>query len=241
LTLALKGDRKAQGNWGEIILEDILQRAGLVQGQHFRVQEGVKSDDGQSRVIPDVVVDLPNDRHIVVDSKFTLPDYRAFANAQDDTQRAAALDRHLVAIRAHMKGLCDKEYQKLHGLNSLDFVVMFIPLEPAFMLAVTNDCDLFYDAWNKNVLLVSPSTLLFVIRTIAYLWRQEDLRRNAKDISRRGAGRSVDGDFEFSGPTVGGSSPSARVFQFFSLSTGCGETTHPAVQQRRRMSSPAPL
>ncbi|MFH1097224.1 MAG: DNA recombination protein RmuC [Candidatus Desantisbacteria bacterium] len=186
LTLALKGDRKAQGNWGEIILDDVLEKAGLVAGQHYERQGSIKSEDGQSHVIPDVVIHLPGDRHLVIDSKMTLPDYRAFASAEAEEERNAALKRHLSSIRTHIKGLSEKNYQLLYGLNSLDFVVMFIPLEPAFMLAVTNDCELFQQSWDKNVLLVSPSTLLFVVRTVAYLWRQEDLSRNAKDISSRG-------------------------------------------------------
>ncbi|MFH1860167.1 MAG: DNA recombination protein RmuC [bacterium] len=187
LTLALKGDRKAQGNWGEIILDDVLEKAGLCAGQHYERQGSVKSEDGQSHVIPDVVIHLPGDRHLVVDSKMTLPDYRAFASAENEDERVAALKRHQTSIRNHIKVLSEKNYQSLYGLKSLDFVVMFIPLEPAFMLAVTNDCELFQQAWDKNVLLVSPSTLLFVVRTVAYLWRQEDLSRNAKEISNRGA------------------------------------------------------
>jgi len=186
LTLALKGDRKAQGNWGEIILDDVLEKAGLLAGQHYERQGSIKSEDGQSHVIPDVVIHLPGDRHLVVDSKMTLPDYRAFASAAAEEERNSALKRHLSSIRTHIKGLSEKNYQLLYGLNSLDFVVMFIPLEPAFMIAVTNDCDLFQQAWDKNVLLVSPSTLLFVVRTVAYLWRQEGLSRNAKEISLRG-------------------------------------------------------
>jgi DNA recombination protein RmuC len=180
-------NRKAQGNWGEIILDDVLEKAGLLRGQHYERQSSVKSEDGQTHVIPDVVIKLPGDRHLVVDSKFTLPDYRAFTSAENDEYRTAALKRHLVAIRSHIKGLSEKNYQSLYGLKSLDFVVMFIPLEPAFMLAVTNDSELFQQAWEKNVLLVSPSTLLFVVRTVAYLWRQEGLSRNAKEISNRGA------------------------------------------------------
>lgn len=187
LTLALKGDRKTQGNWGEIILDDVLEKAGLRAGQHYERQGSIKSEDGQSHVIPDVVLHLPGDRHLVIDSKMTLPDYRAFASADDEEERVAALKRHLTSIRTHIKGLSEKNYQSLYGLKSLDFVVMFIPLEPAFMIAVTNDRELFQQAWDKNVLLVSPSTLLFVVRTVAYLWRQEDLSRNAKDISNRGA------------------------------------------------------
>lgn len=187
LTLALKGDRKTQGNWGEIILDDVLEKAGLLRGQHYERQGSITSEDGQAHVIPDVVVHLPGDRHLVVDSKMTMPDYRAFASAENEDERAAALKRHLTSVRTHIKGLSEKNYQTLYGLKSLDFVVMFVPLEPAFMLAVTNDRELFQQAWDKNVLLVSPSTLLFVVRTVAYLWRQEGLSRNAKDIANRGA------------------------------------------------------
>ncbi|MCC2658563.1 MAG: recombinase RmuC [Panacagrimonas sp.] len=185
LTLALKGDRKAQGNFGEIILDDVLEKAGLLRDQHYVRQGGVV--DGQGTSIPDVVIRLPGERFLVIDSKMTLPDYRAFAEADNDVERAAALKRHLTSIRGHIKGLSEKQYQTLYDLKSLDFVVMFVPLEPAFTVAVTNDSELFQHAWEKNVLLVCPSTLLFVVRTVANLWRQEDLSRNAKDISAQGA------------------------------------------------------
>lgn len=187
LAMAIRGDRKAQGNWGEIILEDVLEKAGLARGQHYDRQSSIKSDDGLTHVIPDVVIKLPLERHIVVDSKLTLPDYRAYADATEEDDRSAALKRHLLFIRNHIKGLSEKNYQSLYGLKSLDFVVMFVPLEPAFMLAVTNDRELFQFAWERNILLVSPSTLLFVVRTVAHLWRQEGLSRNAKEISNRGA------------------------------------------------------
>jgi DNA recombination protein RmuC len=147
----------------------------------------MRAEDGTSIVIPDVVIRLPGERQIVVDSKFTLPDYRTFAEADADDTRAAALKRHLTAIRNHINGLSEKKYQTLYELQTLDFVVMFIPLEPAFMIAVTNDAELFSHAWSKNVLLVSPSTLLFVVRTIAHLWRQDALSRNAREISKKGA------------------------------------------------------
>ena len=187
LTLALRGDRKALGNWGEIILDDVLEKAGLVDGQHYIRQGSIKDAEGKSHVIPDVVINLPGNRHLVIDSKMTLPDYRAFADAATDREREDALKRHLLSIRNHIKGLSEKNYHSLYGLQSMDFVVMFMPLEPAFLLAITHDPELFQQAWEKNVLIVSPSTLLFVIRTVAHLWRQEDLGKNAQEISRRGA------------------------------------------------------
>lgn len=186
LALALKGDRKAQGNWGEIMLDRALEMAGLVEGVHYDRQGGMKSEDGKVQIL-DVVIHLPGDRHIVVDSKMTLPDYRAFTSTDNEEQSAAALRRHIAAVRAHINGLSAKNYQALYGLSSLDCVVMFIPLEPAFMLAVTHDAELLHDAWSKNVMLVSPTTLLFVIRAVANFWRQEDLSRNAQEISKRGA------------------------------------------------------
>ena len=186
LTRALKGSNKTQGNWGELILERVLETAGLRKGEEFDVQESHTTSDGK-RLQPDVVLHLPEDRHLVIDAKATLVAYEDYANAEDDKHREAALKRHLEAVRTHIKGLSEKNYQDLYGLKSLDFVLMFIPIEPAFMLAVTHDRDLFMDAWNKNVLLVSPSTLLFVVRTVASLWRQEAQNRNAQDIAKRGA------------------------------------------------------
>ena len=186
LTRALKGSNKTQGNWGELILERVLETAGLRKGEEFDVQESHTTGDGK-RLQPDVMLHLPEDRHLVIDAKATLVAYEDYANAEDDKHREAALKRHLDAVRAHIKGLSEKNYQDLYGLKSLDFVLMFIPIEPAFMLAVTHDRELFMDAWNKNVLLVSPSTLLFVVRTVASLWRQEAQNRNAQDIAKRGA------------------------------------------------------
>ena len=186
LTRALKGSNKTQGTWGELILERVLETAGLRKGEEFDVQESHTTGDGK-RLQPDVVLHLPEDRHLVIDAKATLVAYEDYANAEDDKHREAALKRHLDAVRAHIKGLSEKNYQDLYGLKSLDFVLMFIPIEPAFMLAVTHDRELFMDAWNKNVLLVSPSTLLFVVRTVASLWRQEAQNRNAQDIAKRGA------------------------------------------------------
>lgn len=186
LTRALKGQAKAQGNWGEMILERVLTSSGLRKGHEYDVQENHVRDD-QSRAQPDVVIHLPEDRHLIVDAKVSIVAYDDYANAETDVQRENALKRHKESIRSHVKGLSDKNYQKLYGLKSLDFVLMFVPIEPAFMLAISNDNELWDDAWKKNVLLVSPSTLLFVLRTVAHLWRQEQQNKNAQDIAERGA------------------------------------------------------
>jgi DNA recombination protein RmuC len=186
LTSALKGQAKVQGNWGELILERVLEASGLRKGHEYDVQESHTRADG-SRAQPDVVVHLPEDRHLIVDAKVSLTAYEEYANAETDHQRDAAMKRHLDSVRTHIKELSEKNYQQLYALKSLDFVLMFIPVEPAFMLAISHDSDLWQDAWKKNVLLVSPSTLLFVVRTVAHLWRQEQQNRNAQDIASRGA------------------------------------------------------
>lgn len=186
LTSALKGQAKAQGNWGELILERVLEASGLRKGHEYHVQESHIRADG-SRAQPDVVVHLPEERHLIVDAKVSLTAYEEHVNAETDHQREVAVKRHLESVRAHIKELSEKNYQQLYGLQSLDFVLMFIPVEPAFMLAISYDSDLWQDAWKKNVLLVSPSTLLFVVRTVAHLWRQEQQNRNAQEIASRGA------------------------------------------------------
>jgi DNA recombination protein RmuC len=186
LTSALKGQAKTQGNWGEFILERVLETSGLRKGHEYDVQESHKRDDG-SRAQPDVVVHMPEDRHLIVDAKVSLKAYEEYANAETDHQRDSAMKRHLDSVRGHIKELSEKNYQQLYGLKSLDFVLMFIPVEPAFMLAIAHDSELWQDAWKKNVLLVSPSTLLFVLRTVAHLWRQEQQNRNAQEIANRGA------------------------------------------------------
>ncbi len=185
LTTALKGSSKTQGAWGELILERVLESAGLRKGEEYDVQESHGTEDGERR--PDVTVHLPEDRHLIIDSKVSLTAYEEYASAEDDEQRARALKRHLESVRQHMRGLSEKRYQDLYGLRSLDFVLMFVPVEPAFMLAVTQDRNLFMDGWQRNVLMVSPSTLLFVVRTVAHLWRQEAQNRNAQEIAKRGA------------------------------------------------------
>jgi DNA recombination protein RmuC len=185
LTSALKGQAKAQGNWGELILERVLEASGLRKGHEYIVQESHIREGG--RVQPDVVVHLPENRHLVIDAKVSLVAYEAHANAEADAQRDLAAKRHLESVRAHIRELAEKNYQQLHGVRPIDFVLMFIPVEPAFMLAISHDGELWQDAWKRNVLLVSPSTLLFVVRTVAHLWRQEQQSRNAQEIASRGA------------------------------------------------------
>lgn len=186
LTRALKGEAKTQGNWGELVLERVLEASGLRKGHEYVVQDSQVREDG-SRAQPDVVIYLPEERRLVVDAKVSLVAYEQHISAESDEDRALSVRRHLDSVRAHIKGLSDKKYQALYGLQSLDFVLMFVPVEPAFMMAVTHDSNLFMEAWDRNVLLVSPSTLLFVVRTVAHLWRQEAQSRNAQDIAKRGA------------------------------------------------------
>lgn len=186
LTVALKGQVKVQGSWGELILERVLEAAGLKKGQEYKVQDSQAREDG-TRAQPDVVIELPEERKLVVDAKVSLVAYERYVSAASDEERAVAVRQHMNSVRAHIKGLSEKQYHALYGLQSLDFVIAFVPVEPAFMLAVTHDNELFMEAWQRNVLLVSPSTLLFVVRTVAHLWRQESQGRNAQEIAKRGA------------------------------------------------------
>lgn len=186
LTQALKGSSKAQGGWGEVVLERVLELSGLRNGVEYVTQESQTRADG-SRAIPDVVIHLPEDRRLVVDAKVSLVAYERFTSAADDAERGTAARAHLDSVRNHIRTLSEKRYQDLYGIKSPDFVLAFVPIEPAFMLAVTHDNNLFQEAWERNVLLVSPSTLLFVVRTVAHLWRQEAQTRNAQEIAKRGA------------------------------------------------------
>jgi DNA recombination protein RmuC len=164
----------------------VLEASGLRKGEEYVVQSSHTREDG-SRALPDVIIHLPEGRSLVVDSKVSLVAYEEFAVTENEVERMASAKRHMESIKGHIKGLSGKNYQALYSLTSLDFVLLFVPIEPAFMLAVSSDRDLFMDAWNRNVLLVSPSTLLFVVRTVAHLWRQEAQSRNAQEIARRGA------------------------------------------------------
>jgi DNA recombination protein RmuC len=184
LTEALKGQSKTQGNWGEFILESILEKSGLVKGNQYVVQESLTSESGR-RFQPDVIIKLPENKSIVIDSKVSLVAYEKFVSSEDENQKALALREHINSIRSHIKNLSSKNYQNLYHLESLDFVLMFMPIEPAFALAVQNDQSIFNDAFEMNIVIVSPSTLLATLRTISSIWRQEKQNRNAMEIAKQ--------------------------------------------------------
>ncbi len=184
LTRALKGDTKAQGNWGEFILESILEKSGLAKDREYTMQTSFTTEDGK-RFQPDVVVNLPEGKSLIIDSKVSLVAYDKFIAADDDTIKNLAIKEHLLSLKQHIKGLSEKNYQQLYDLKTLDFVLLFIPVEPAFALAVQHDNQLFNDAFDKNIVIVSPSTLLATLRTVASIWRQENQNRNAIEIARK--------------------------------------------------------
>jgi DNA recombination protein RmuC len=185
LTKALKADTKKQGNWGEVILERVLERSGLNKGEEYYLQFSSTAEDG-SRLRPDVVIRLPEEKHLVIDSKVSLTAYTEYVSAEDEEQRERALKRHLDSIKKHIKQLSEKNYSDLLGINSPDFVLMFLPVEPAFGLAVQQDQELFNFAWQKRIVIVSPTTLLATLRTVASIWKYEKQSQNALEIARRG-------------------------------------------------------
>ncbi len=184
LTQALKGDSKVQGNWGELVLESILESSGLRKGEEFVVQDSHTQADG-SRLQPDVIIHLPEGRHLVVDSKVSITAYARYAEALTPEISQAELNLHIQSIRQHMQGLSNKNYSALHGLGAIDFVLMFIPIEPAFIAAMKAAPNLQDEALAKNIVLVCPSTLMATLRTVAHLWRQDQQNRNALEISRQ--------------------------------------------------------
>jgi DNA recombination protein RmuC len=186
LTQALKGSTKAQGDWGEVVLERILEAAGLRRGHEYTMQETIAREDA-SRARPDVILHLPGERKLVVDAKVSLLDYGTYCGSSEEALRRHAAARHCASLREHIRDLAARNYHHLPGLESLDFVILFVPIEPAFLLALETDSNLWVHAWDKNILLVSPSTLLFVVRTVAHLWRQEEQARNVQQIAERGA------------------------------------------------------
>jgi DNA recombination protein RmuC len=183
LTKALKGDNKKQGNWGEVILERVLERSGLVKDREYRLQASMTGVDG-SRFQPDVIIDLPDEKHLVVDSKVSLIAYERLVNCESEDERKLYSKAHVESIRSHVHGLSSKNYHDLYQINSPDFVLLFIPIESSFSFAVQIDAELFSDAWDKRVVIVSPSTLLATLRTIASIWKQERQNRNVLEIAR---------------------------------------------------------
>ena len=183
LTRALKGDNKAQGNWGEMVLEKVLEASGLQKGREYETQGSFTNEEGQ-RLRPDVVVHLPEAKHVVIDSKVSLVAWERFC-AEDDAQQDINLKAHIESIRSHIKDLSAKNYQDLYGINAPDYVLMFVPIEPAFLKALETDSALFGDAFDKNIMLVCPSTLLVTLKTIHNIWRFEYQNRNALEIARQ--------------------------------------------------------
>lgn len=184
LASALKGQTKTQGNWGEMILEKILEKSGLEKGREYFVQESLKSEDGR-RLQPDIIVKLPEDRNVIIDSKVSLKAYEQYYSSESDKEREKALKDHIVSIQTHVKGLSSKSYQKLYQINNPDFVLMFVPIESAFGLAVQHETSLYNDAFERNVVIVSPSTLLATLFTINNIWKQERQNQNAQEIARQ--------------------------------------------------------
>ena len=185
LARAIKGDTKTQGNWGEFILESILEKSGLTKDREYHIQTSFVTDEGK-RYQPDVVIKLPDNKHIIIDAKVSLVNYEHFFNAEQEIEQTVALKKHIQSIRKHIKELSEKNYQTQYDLKGLDFVLMFIPMEPAFSLAAQHDLGLFNEAYEKNIVLVSPTTLIATLRTIANIWKHEYQNQNALEIAQQG-------------------------------------------------------
>lgn len=182
LTKALKGDVKKQGNWGEIVLERVLESSGLIKGQEYKTEVHTENAEG-STIRPDAVVFLPDDKHVIVDAKVSLVAYDAFVNAENEVDREEAMKDHIRSVKTHIKTLSSKEYQSSGEFDSPDFVLLFMPIESAFSVAIQYDTQLFSDAWDQKIVMVSPTTLLATLRTIASVWKQERQTRNAIRIA----------------------------------------------------------
>jgi DNA recombination protein RmuC len=184
LTKALKGDSQAQGAWGEMILDKLLESSGLMKGQEYSMQESTTLSDG-SRLRPDAVIFLPEDKHLIIDSKVSLVHFERFSSTTDEGERQRLLKLHVESLRAHAKGLGDKDYSKLYGVQSVDFVLMFVPLEPAFLLALRERPEIFQEAYDRQVVMVTHTTLMATLRTIHGIWKNERISRNHMAIADR--------------------------------------------------------
>lgn len=190
LTNALKGESKTQGAWGELVLERVLESSGLQKGREYETQVSLKSEAG-SRYQPDAIVRLPEGRDVVVDSKVSLTAYERYCSSDDETVRIEALAAHITSLRTHIKQLSEKDYQSLDGIRTLDYVLMFVPIESAFSIAIQNDSELYTDALSRHIAIVTPSTLLATLRTIQNMWRIEQQNKNAEEIADK-AGKLYD-------------------------------------------------
>ncbi len=184
LTKALKGDNKAQGNWGELVLERVLQKSGLEKDREYYIQQSFTTDEGK-RVLPDVVINLPDEKKMIVDSKVSLTAYERFVNAENDKEKEQFLKEHLSSIKRHVDQLSEKKYEDIYKIDSPDFVLLFVPIEPAFAIALNADNSLYNKAFEKNIVIVTPTTLLATLRTIDSMWNNEKQQRNAIEIARQ--------------------------------------------------------
>lgn len=184
LTKALKGDSKMQGNWGELVLERVLEKSGLEKGREYEVQQSFTSESG-TRILPDVIINLPDGKKMVVDSKVSLTAYERFVNEEDDVLKINFLKEHVNSVKRHVDQLSDKNYQDIYHMESPDFVLLFIPIEPAFALALNEDSNLYNKAFEKNIVIVTPSTLLATLRTIDSMWTNQKQQENAIEIARQ--------------------------------------------------------
>jgi DNA recombination protein RmuC len=185
LTHALRLDPKKQGNWGELVLDKVLESSGLVKGQEYVREFSTRSDEGD-KYRPDVIINLPDNKHIIIDSKVSLNAYSEFVNTENTEDKEKFLKLHLISIRNHVKLLGEKGYQMLDAFDTPDYVLLFMPIESAFSLALQNDAELFNFAWDRNVVIVSPTTLLATLRTIASIWKHEKQTQNAIEIAKQG-------------------------------------------------------
>jgi len=190
LTKALKGESKTQGNWGEFILEKVLENSGLIKGEEYETQYSTTSDAG-NRIQPDVIIKLPEEKHIVIDAKASITAYTNFLETEDDAEKEIQLKAHLVSVKNHISSLSEKNYANAKGINSPDFVLMFMPSEPAFSFTIQADSSLYNYAWDKKIVIVSPTTLLTTLKTIASVWKQERQTKNALEIAEQ-SGRLYD-------------------------------------------------
>lgn len=184
LTKALKGDSKTQGNWGELVLERVLEKSGLEKDREYFMQQSFVADDGK-RVLPDVVIHLPDNKKMIIDSKVSLTAYEHYVNSDDEQEKEQALKEHIASLNRHVIQLSEKKYEDIYEIESPDFVLLFVPVEPAFAIAINKDNQLYNKAFEKNIVIVTPSTLLATLRTIDTMWNNEKQQRNAIEIARQ--------------------------------------------------------